>query len=790
MGCKQCSHLLGGDPSDPNSSHRAGNELSEIVEESSSGSQSSVPSSQRSNQSSSRNQSNIQQQRSSFRPRPESRKQLKVQGTLEKIAEGMNKAESVGHHEDGVDKPESMSGIAAQHIPASKRSNTNHKGDQVIVNQDQPPIMLEEDSARKLVSQRKKELKEKQQAKNGPVENQQDAKYENVSLHNSIPSNMQNQYIPHHYNEHSNSNNVSSIINEPATSAMTKAAQNGNNTSNSQLIQEHEPVQKVSQNTNEPQHLLNSMTFKGKIQKKQTKRGKKGTKGSNKRGKSQAEGLQEDDGVSDPKEDQKQQVSTNNLKPIEIEQRAKSQMQKENSYLEGGERQPSQNYTSQLSKKSSKKDKIDSNVALELNMITQKRGKVTEDYQVLNLLGKGGFGEVKRLLDHPNIVRLYEIYQDAKNIYLITEYLEGGELFDLILKTKHFNENIAAKIMKQLLSAVSYCHNKQIVHRDLKPENLLLCQKDSFEIKVIDFGLSRQFSPEKNMYSKMGTPFYIAPEVLKKKYNEKCDIWSCGVILYILLSGNPPFNGKNDQAIFDSIALGYVSFQGVEWKNISNQAKIFIKKMLQVNPDDRISAQQALNDPWIKIYTSSDTVAPPMAMNILNNLRSFSSELKFQQAVMSYLANQLSSKEEKQKLTEIFKSFDKNNDGVLSREELINGYSTLYGSVERATLEVEQILTNVDLNRNGTVDYSEFLSATMQTQELLTNEKLQAAFNLFDIDQNGRITIEEIKSMLGGDMLEVSPDFWKDLLGEGDDNGDGEISFDEFKVMMKKLFVK
>jgi len=134
--------------------------------------------------------------------------------------------------------------------------------------------------------------------------------------------------------------------------------------------------------------------------------------------------------------------------------------------------------------------------------------------------------------------------------------------------------------MKQLLSAVAYCHNKQIVHRDLKPENLLLVKPDSFDIKVIDFGLSRTFTPEKNMYSKMGTPFYIAPEVLKKKYNEKCDIWSCGVILYILLCGNPPFNGKNDQAIFDSIALGYVSFQGVEWKNVSNQAKIFIKKLL------------------------------------------------------------------------------------------------------------------------------------------------------------------------------------------------------------------
>lgn len=211
-----------------------------------------------------------------------------------------------------------------------------------------------------------------------------------------------------------------------------------------------------------------------------------------------------------------------------------------------------------------------------------KKGKITKDYTILNTIGKGGFGEVKKVihkvsqdvramkiikkdqvdeqylqtlqneikilkqLDHPNIVKLYEIYSDQDNIYLITEFLEGGELFDLILKTRHFNENIAARIMKQLFQAINYCHSKNIVHRDLKPENLLLQAADKFDIKVIDFGLSRTFDANKVMCSKLGTPFYIAPEVLKQKYNEKCDIWSCGVILYILLSGTPPFNGKND----------------------------------------------------------------------------------------------------------------------------------------------------------------------------------------------------------------------------------------------------
>lgn len=177
---------------------------------------------------------------------------------------------------------------------------------------------------------------------------------------------------------------------------------------------------------------------------------------------------------------------------------------------------------------------------------------------------------------------------------------------------------------------------------------------------------------------------------------------------------------------------------------------------------------------------------------------------------MSFMATQLLNKEEKAKLTEIFKSFDKNCDGILSKEELIQGYSMLHGSIDRANIEVEQILARVDINGNGTIDYTEFLAANMQLSELLTNEKLQAAFNLFDIDQNGRITIEEIKSLLGGGGLPVavmgdnfmlgnstdqpnqqySNEIWKELMGEGDANDDGEITFEEFKQMMKKMLHK
>lgn len=163
------------------------------------------------------------------------------------------------------------------------------------------------------------------------------------------------------------------------------------------------------------------------------------------------------------------------------------------------------------------------------------------------------------MIDHPNIIKLYEIYEDIKYFYLIMELCVGGELFDRIIARvdthNMFTEREAAIIFKQLMGAISYCHTQSICHRDLKPENLLLLNKsETSPIKVIDFGLSKIFNPGfKKMKTKVGTAYYVSPEVLEGDYDEKCDIWSCGVILYILLTGDPPFNGRSDQEIYTKI---------------------------------------------------------------------------------------------------------------------------------------------------------------------------------------------------------------------------------------------
>lgn len=214
------------------------------------------------------------------------------------------------------------------------------------------------------------------------------------------------------------------------------------------------------------------------------------------------------------------------------------------------------------------------------------------------------FNEINNLrdLDHPNILKMYEFYEDPKRYYIVTEICKGGELFDEIKERKFFSEEEASKLMRQVLSCINYCHMNHIVHRDLKPENILLEKnKEMDQIKIIDFGTSLLFDEDNDkLREKIGTPYYIAPEVLSKKYGTKCDIWSCGVITYIILCGVPPFNGETDKEILKRVKAGEIKFSHPVWKKISMNAKEFIQSLLTPDPKKRPSAAQALKHPWIR----------------------------------------------------------------------------------------------------------------------------------------------------------------------------------------------
>lgn len=216
---------------------------------------------------------------------------------------------------------------------------------------------------------------------------------------------------------------------------------------------------------------------------------------------------------------------------------------------------------------------------------------------------------------------------------MVTEFVEGGELFEEIGRRKNFTEKIAADIMKQLLSAIIYCHKRGIAHRDLKLENILLVKsddEDSFHIKVIDFGTAELFDSYTKFRNSAGTIYYIAPEVIMNCYDEKCDIWSCGVILYTLLSGSPPFNGQTPEAILEAISTTKFNFDriihmrtiGPIWEGISDDAKNLIKNMIKYPPEDRFNAQQAYSHRWIRGKAQS-SVQPEVVEQLISNMKQF-----------------------------------------------------------------------------------------------------------------------------------------------------------------------
>lgn len=462
--------------------------------------------------------------------------------------------------------------------------------------------------------------------------------------------------------------------------------------------------------------------------------------------------------------------------------------------------------------------------------ITQQKGQLSERYVRDKKLGSGAYGEVllcrdkqtnaeraikviKRTeinansstslleevavvkqLDHPNIMKLYEVFEDKKNFYIVMEVYKGGELFDEIINKQKFTEADAARTIKQVISGVTYLHKHHIVHRDLKPENLLLESKTKdAQIKIVDFGLSSYFDSKKKMKERLGTAYYIAPEVLRQKYDEKCDVWSIGVILYILLCGYPPFGGSTDREILHRVEKGKFYFNPADWKNISNAAKDLITKMLTLDPAKRISAEEALAHPWIQQVAQKEKgdVKETLLVNALGNMRKFHASQKLAQAALLFMGSKLTTIEETKELSKIFRSLDVNGDGQLDRKELIEGYVQLMklkGETEVLTRaqveeEVDKILRFTDFDRNGLIDYSEFVTVAMDREVLLSRDRLKAAFNLFDVDGSGKIAAQELRRIL----VDVDDEQWESIIHEVDSNNDGEVDFEEFVSMMQKI---
>eukprot|EP00930_Biecheleria_cincta_P096986 TRINITY_DN88746_c0_g1_i1.p1 TRINITY_DN88746_c0_g1~~TRINITY_DN88746_c0_g1_i1.p1 ORF type:complete len:480 (+),score=114.56 TRINITY_DN88746_c0_g1_i1:46-1485(+) len=399
--------------------------------------------------------------------------------------------------------------------------------------------------------------------------------------------------------------------------------------------------------------------------------------------------------------------------------------------------------------------------------------------------------EVQQNLDHPNIVKLYEVFKDSQRYYLVMEICSGGELFDRIIAVSEetgagFSERDAATYMTHILSAMRYLHSKDYAHRDIKPENFLLeNERRDAAIKVIDFGLAKKYvhGKDENMKTKAGTPYYVAPEVLKGSYDEKCDIWSIGVVCYILLCGFPPFSGENDNQILKAVKKGAFDFPSPEWDDISDKAKQFIKSMITLDPVARLSAEALLEDSWLKESMSS---APIGALNdkIGENLRKFSGMSKLKKVALTLIAQQLSDSKI-QDLKNTFSVLDQNKDGTLTIKEITDGMSQ-HGL--QMPPDMVAALERVDTDGSGSIDYTEFIAATLEQSKYIKDEVMWSAFRVFDKDGDGQITKEELRSVIadsGDDLARVEADLVA-MIKEADTDKDGVISFEEFKAMMQK----
>jgi len=251
---------------------------------------------------------------------------------------------------------------------------------------------------------------------------------------------------------------------------------------------------------------------------------------------------------------------------------------------------------------------------------------------------KGLEDEIRLLLqvDHPNIVKMYEVFVSKKNVYLVMELLEGGEMFDRIVKLQHFSEKIAAFGVIQILDALIYCHKMGICHRDLKPENLLYSSNEPKSKVVIgDFGLAKD-TGGKMMTTCCGTPQYVAPEVLNgKQYGCEVDCWSLGVILYILLCGYPPFYAETHPRLYQVIQAGKYEFDPEDWGSISGEAKHLITRLLEMDPERRITAEQAKNHKWL---TKAERNEKALGDKFQNRMRRFNAVRRLRAGVATTLA--------------------------------------------------------------------------------------------------------------------------------------------------------
>jgi calcium-dependent protein kinase len=383
--------------------------------------------------------------------------------------------------------------------------------------------------------------------------------------------------------------------------------------------------------------------------------------------------------------------------------------------------------------------------------------------------------EIFLSMDHPHIARLNNVYEEIDRLLLVMEVCSGGEILEYITKRGSLSEKKAADIVYQMLLAVNYLHDKKIVHRDLKLENFLFESKACEHVKLIDFGMSRFWTNNRKMKIACGTVGYVAPECLEESYDIKCDMWSMGVIVFVLLAGRMPFNGTEAQMI-DQILAGNYSMDGPEWQRVSEEGKDFVKKLMTKDVEQRLSAGQALEHAWIAKRDATHQGSEIVDEAVVNSLKSYAQQSSFRRVCCSMMAYAMTV-DERKVVRDAFLAIDTHRTGRVSIGEM---KQVLGSSI--SDQEAQKVFSSLDFNHDEQVNYSDFLAA-MMTSRIAQNERhIRAAFNRLDKDSSGFITLDNLREVLG--QSHHGEDIEK-LMAEADIKGDGHISYEEFMMYIQ-----
>eukprot|EP00928_Gymnodinium_smaydae_P039095 TRINITY_DN26793_c0_g1_i1.p1 TRINITY_DN26793_c0_g1~~TRINITY_DN26793_c0_g1_i1.p1 ORF type:complete len:571 (-),score=84.62 TRINITY_DN26793_c0_g1_i1:15-1661(-) len=432
----------------------------------------------------------------------------------------------------------------------------------------------------------------------------------------------------------------------------------------------------------------------------------------------------------------------------------------------------------------------------EVRMCTKKQ---TGSSRVAKIIDKASVPDTAALmdeltiqcdLDHPHICRIYDFFENDNEIQLVLEACRGGDLYDALFNGDGFSESDAQHFMRQILLGTCYMHSCGIVHRDLKPENVLLVLRDvphlQNELKIIDFGFARDFKPgTRSLETKCGTPHFIAPEVFfEDAYDEKCDVWSCGVILYNFLCGDLPFDGQDIEAILQAAATKRPSFDDEVWRGVSPVAKLAVAQMLKTDASKRISAETTLQSPWfsqlVKPVSSHEGLL--RSQTILKRMRSFYHWNGLKKAGAYLIAHSLSDTQIS-RIRDTFKAMDTNGDGKLTLAEFKDGLGD-----DRDDPDIDLLIQQMDTDGSGSIEWTEFLAALASQRLRSCRDACEDAFEILDVDGDGRISLDEVRDALLHNAKGATMDSSEFRLVDKD--GDGFIDREEFMLLMTEINCK